>query len=108
MKFDIVRAWKDEAYRQSLNAEQMEALPAHPSGGVELSDQALENVVGSSQSGWGIPAIGAAAASSASRTSIHSFAVICEINIYSINVRILHIDLLQIGSSHSQICIRQE
>ena len=35
---DVVRAWKDEAYRDSLTAEQITNLPAHPAGLVELSD----------------------------------------------------------------------
>lgn len=43
MKFDIVRAWKDETYRQSLRGE---AIPANPAGEVELSSEEME-------SGWG-------------------------------------------------------
>ena len=108
MKFDIVRAWKDEAYRQALSDEQLEAFPANPIGGLELNDNDLENVFGGGHGDWGSPALGAAAASSASKTNIHSFAVICEINIYSIDVRVLQIDLLRIGSSHSQICVRRD
>ncbi|HEU5381221.1 MAG TPA: mersacidin/lichenicidin family type 2 lantibiotic, partial [Ktedonobacteraceae bacterium] len=27
MKFDLVRAWKDESYRQSLSDEQLNQLP---------------------------------------------------------------------------------
>ena len=32
----IVRAWKDETYRNSLTAEQRAALPAHPAGAIEF------------------------------------------------------------------------
>ena len=38
---DIIRAWKDEAYRQTLND-----VPAHPAGMVELDDEDLEVVAG--------------------------------------------------------------
>jgi mersacidin/lichenicidin family type 2 lantibiotic len=48
MKFDIVRAWKDENYRQSLSDEQLLALPANPAGEQELSDSDLDSVVGGS------------------------------------------------------------
>ncbi len=46
MKLDIVRAWKDAAYRASLSAEEQAQLPANPAGAVELSDAELENVHG--------------------------------------------------------------
>ncbi|HEU5375872.1 MAG TPA: mersacidin/lichenicidin family type 2 lantibiotic [Ktedonobacteraceae bacterium] len=39
MKLDIVRAWKDETYRQSLSEAQMNTIPANPAG--ELSDADL-------------------------------------------------------------------
>ena len=32
----IVRAWKDESYRNSLTQEQRAALPAHPAGTIEF------------------------------------------------------------------------
>ncbi len=44
--FDIVRAWKDEAYRQSLSDAQRAALPQNPAGMVELSAADLDSVVG--------------------------------------------------------------
>ncbi len=43
---DIVRAWKDATYRQSLSAEQQANLPVNPAGEVELSDAELEIVNG--------------------------------------------------------------
>ena len=38
-KLDIVRAWKDEAYRQSLSEEERARLPENPAGSVELSTE---------------------------------------------------------------------
>ncbi len=43
---DIVRAWKDADYRESLSAEDRAALPNHPAGLVDLSDAELESVLG--------------------------------------------------------------
>jgi mersacidin/lichenicidin family type 2 lantibiotic len=41
---DIIRAWKDPEYRATLNEAELAALPAHPSGQVELSDNDLGGV----------------------------------------------------------------
>lgn len=49
MQIDIVRAWKDEAYRKSLSEEERLALPENPVGEIELTDTDLEAVYG----GWG-------------------------------------------------------
>jgi len=46
MKLDIVRAWKDETYRQSLSEEQSSLLPANPAGTLELADTDLMSVYG--------------------------------------------------------------
>lgn len=43
-KVDILRAWKDTEYRQSLTAEQISALPANPAG--ELSEIEQTNIDG--------------------------------------------------------------
>ena len=43
---DIIRAWKDSAYRQSLSQEQQTALPEHPAGEIELSEEELQGVEG--------------------------------------------------------------
>ena len=43
---DIVRAWKDAEYRQSLSAEELARLPEHPSGAIELADEEVERVGG--------------------------------------------------------------
>jgi mersacidin/lichenicidin family type 2 lantibiotic len=46
MKLDIVRAWKDEAYRQQLSSEEQALLPANPAGELELSDADLQAIHG--------------------------------------------------------------
>lgn len=43
---DIIRAWKDEEFRNSLSEAERAALPAHPAGLVEIRDEALEAVAG--------------------------------------------------------------
>ncbi len=40
-KADIIRAWKDASFRNSLSAEQRAMLPNHPAGAVQLSDEQL-------------------------------------------------------------------
>ncbi|MEV4535218.1 mersacidin/lichenicidin family type 2 lantibiotic [Asanoa sp. NPDC049518] len=43
---DLVRAWKDAEYRAGLTADERDALPHHPSGGIVLGDEFLDDVVG--------------------------------------------------------------
>lgn len=47
-KSTILRAWKDDDYRQSLPAETRDAIPARPTGpdGTALSDEQLEQAAG--------------------------------------------------------------
>ena len=45
MNIDIIRAWKDEDYRNSLSKEELAQLPESPVGEVELSDEDLGVVV---------------------------------------------------------------
>ena len=45
---DIVRAWKDAEYRQSLSAEEQALLPEHPAGSLKLTDEELSQVAGAS------------------------------------------------------------
>jgi mersacidin/lichenicidin family type 2 lantibiotic len=47
---DIARAWKDEAYRQSLSEAELAELPENPVGLIELEDEDLDHVDGGS--GW--------------------------------------------------------
>jgi mersacidin/lichenicidin family type 2 lantibiotic len=46
---DIIRAWKDEEFRNSLSEEQRSQFPENPAGIIELSDADMESVAG----GWG-------------------------------------------------------
>lgn len=43
---DIIRAWKDEEYRESLSEAERAQLPEHPAGAAELTDADLEGVAG--------------------------------------------------------------
>ena len=45
-KEDIVRAWKDAEYRQSLSIEEQARLPEHPAGAIDLADEDLHQVAG--------------------------------------------------------------
>lgn len=42
----IVRAWKDEDYRDSLSEAERSALPANPAGLIEVSDADLDVMTG--------------------------------------------------------------
>jgi mersacidin/lichenicidin family type 2 lantibiotic len=43
---NVIRAWKDPAYRNSLTEAERAALPANPAGSIELSDADLGRVAG--------------------------------------------------------------
>ncbi len=43
---DVVRAWKDEEYRNSLTPDQLAHLPPNPAGDTELSEEELDMVAG--------------------------------------------------------------
>jgi mersacidin/lichenicidin family type 2 lantibiotic len=45
-KIDIIRAWKDEDYRNSLSAEELAGLPENPAGMIELTDGDLGKATG--------------------------------------------------------------
>ncbi|MDJ0572975.1 MAG: mersacidin/lichenicidin family type 2 lantibiotic [Pleurocapsa sp. MO_192.B19] len=44
--YDIIRAWKDEDYLESLSEEQRVLVPENPAGMIELSDEDMEVVAG--------------------------------------------------------------
>lgn len=73
MRFDIVRAWKDEGYRQGLNDEQLSALPANPAG--ELTGAELAFVNGGGCCGG--------SALLASESEFHSLAIECNEAVFS-------------------------
>src|SRR5580704_9477910 len=43
---NIIRAWKDPVYRNSLSASERAALPPNPAGAIEISDADLGLVAG--------------------------------------------------------------
>lgn len=45
-KLDIIRAWKDEDYREGLSAAERSRLPLNPAGIIELSDQEMRDAEG--------------------------------------------------------------
>jgi mersacidin/lichenicidin family type 2 lantibiotic len=45
-RIDIIRAWKDEAYRRSLSEAERASLPANPAGMVELTEAEAQAVEG--------------------------------------------------------------
>jgi mersacidin/lichenicidin family type 2 lantibiotic len=42
----IIRAWKDEDFRQSLSADERALLPEHPAGLIDLAAAELDAVSG--------------------------------------------------------------
>jgi mersacidin/lichenicidin family type 2 lantibiotic len=45
-RVDVIRAWKDASYRDSLSAAQKAGLPANPAGVVELTEVEASTVDG--------------------------------------------------------------
>ena len=54
-KIDVMRAWKDEDYRESLSDSERASLPKNPAGLVELSASDLALVSGGDISANGGP-----------------------------------------------------
>ncbi len=127
MKLDIVRAWKDEHYRQALSDDQRSALPDNPAG--ELSEAELEMVYGGGGGmggGGGAPGVtpaapsvhythhwhrrtsvvGVTTTSAASQHHSHSYVVaICDANVFSNDVVVILVqNVLNIGSPRSECC----
>ncbi len=108
MQFDIVRAWKDEAYYQSLSTEQLSTLPANPAG--ELTDMDLATISGCGGfEGAGVPAVPAIPAIPALVTGTgggnvrnESIALICEINVFSVSA----VSNIAILGSVTQFCAK--
>src|ERR1700722_13744908 len=106
MKFDVVRAWKDEAYRQSLSEEQLSALPANPAGELELTDDDLASVYGGGSDEYGHGPVIVRTVTIVKKEYIkeyiHSVSiVVCDINIYSIQITA---PLLPLKSPILEIC----
>jgi mersacidin/lichenicidin family type 2 lantibiotic len=45
-RLDVIRAWKDSAYRASLSSEQLAGLPTNPAGAVELTEAEAATING--------------------------------------------------------------
>jgi mersacidin/lichenicidin family type 2 lantibiotic len=45
-KIDVVRAWRDEEYRNSLTEQQRASLPENPAGLASVSDDVLRSITG--------------------------------------------------------------
>ena len=45
-KHNIIRAWKNPAYRNSLSETERAALPPNPVGAIEISDEDLGKIAG--------------------------------------------------------------
>ena len=50
--FDIVRAWKDQDYLESLSEDQRSALPENPAGVIDMTDKEIESLNGASFASW--------------------------------------------------------
>ena len=46
MNIDVIRAWKDDTYRDNLTGEQRAMLPENPAGAIELTEAELASVDG--------------------------------------------------------------
>lgn len=53
-ELDVIRAWKDEEYRQSLSDDERAKLPQNPAGFIELNDMDLSSVAGGADDSWGL------------------------------------------------------
>ncbi|HKV09602.1 MAG TPA: mersacidin/lichenicidin family type 2 lantibiotic [Thermoanaerobaculia bacterium] len=45
-KIDVVRAWRDEEYRNSLTEEERACLPENPAGAAVVEDSILKTISG--------------------------------------------------------------
>lgn len=46
LRIDVIRAWKDAAYRQGLSENQLAGLPANPAGAVDLTAEEAAAIEG--------------------------------------------------------------
>lgn len=108
MKFNIVRAWKDEAYRQTLSEEQLSALPANPAGELELTSADLETVYGGGGPAGiaGFPNLPGVPRSDYALAGqyLHSFALFCNDAEFSITV----VKSVNVASPITVICINSD
>jgi mersacidin/lichenicidin family type 2 lantibiotic len=103
VEFDIERAWKDEAYRQTLSEEQLQAMPENPAG--ELDEAALATACGAWGPGW-VPPVGVGVPVM-TQTDIHesSTGLICEVNVFTVNANLLIAIPIQLLSGPNSNCV---
>jgi hypothetical protein len=77
MYFDVVHGWEDEGCRLTLCDEELSANPA-----VELNDSDIARVYGSGSGGIGL------SSAFSSTSHVHSFALLCDLNTFSLNLMI--------------------
>jgi mersacidin/lichenicidin family type 2 lantibiotic len=75
---DIIRAWKDEEYRNSLSEEQRSQLPENPAGMVELSDQEMETFMGGGDNHFGMSCCGSKATNQRKKSLVEGFSLLAE------------------------------
>ena len=46
MTLDLIRAWKDESYREGLTSHERALLPQNPAGAIELTEDELASIDG--------------------------------------------------------------
>lgn len=46
VKSEIIRAWKDEEFRNQLSESERDLIPANPAGILELTDEVLDAASG--------------------------------------------------------------
>lgn len=95
MKLDNVRVQQNDFGRTDLNAQQWNTPSTHSTSMLELTDAELETVYG----GWHED-------SEVHDRHIHSFAVICDINVFSLNVNVLNV--IRIGTAATQVCVSRD
>lgn len=99
MTCDIVRAWKDESYRQALSPEQSHTLPANPAGQLELTASDLQTISGGRPST--LPPFPGDPHGFDFEELLHSFALVCDEAKFSITA----VKSINITSPITIICI---
>ncbi|WP_017747623.1 mersacidin/lichenicidin family type 2 lantibiotic [Scytonema hofmannii] len=77
---DIIRAWKDEEYRNSLSEEQLSQLPENPAGMVELSDKEMETFMGGGDVHIAMSCCGTKATNQSKKLPIQDSSILAEVS----------------------------
>lgn len=125
MKLDIVHTWGDESYRQygeiELSDAQLQSIyggggyggggpvpgaPGLGSGGPVGGPVGAPVPFGGPVLGGGFGVGAAHSGAFASSADVHSFSVLCDINVFSLNVNVLNI--LNIATNTTQVCANRD